>query len=511
MSHEIRTPMNAIIGMTSIGKAAASLDRKDYALLKIEDASVHLLGVINDILDMSKIEANKLVLSPAVFKFEEMLQKVVNIINFRVAEKHLEFTVHLDKNIPELLFCDAQRLAQVIANLLSNAVKFTPEYGSIKLSACMLKREESICHIQVEVSDTGIGISKEQQSRLFTSFEQAESSTTRKYGGTGLGLTISKRIVELMGGNIRMESEPGKGSLFSFTIQAGVPGPEHQADLFPSSISDGRSIRILAVDDDSEVREYFIDISQRLGIDCDVVASGEEALVYICKGSPYDLFFVDWKMPGMDGIELTRRIKENGICKNVVIMISSIDWDEIETEARLAGVDAFIPKPLFFSTIVDCINKCYNIDFLKSAEKQSLESSDYFDGFHVLLAEDVETNREIMLTLLEPTLLGIDCAKNGLEALNMFRENTGRYDLVFMDLQMPEMDGYEATRRIRALNTPDAPTVPIIAITANVFREDIDKCIEAGMNGHLGKPLDFDEVLGTLRKYLTNTKDIYGK
>ena len=371
MSHEIRTPMNAIIGMTSIAKSANNVERKDYALDKIEGASIHLLGVINDILDMSKIEANKLELSPVVFNFEEMLQNVMNIMNFRVAEKRQHFSVDIDKRIPRLLVGDNQRLTQVITNLLSNAVKFTSEEGEISLNAILVQEANGGCEIQIDVSDNGIGISPEQQSRLFTSFVQAESSTTRQFGGTGLGLAISKRIVDMMDGRIWITSEPGKGSVFSFTIHMGV--------------SEGGD---------------------------DAAAMAED-----------------------------------------------------------------------------------NID----------SGNDDFSGYCVLLAEDVVINREIVLALLEPTNLQIDCAENGAEALRMFSEHPARYDMIFMDVQMPEMDGYEATRRIRALDLPGAREIPIVAMTANVFREDIEKCLEAGMSGHVGKPLDFDVVLRILRKNLLYT------
>jgi CheY-like chemotaxis protein len=320
---------------------------------------------------MSKIEANMLKLSPVEFEFERMLQKVIAVINFRVDEKRQKLTVNLDNAIPRALVADDQRLSQVIANLLSNAVKFTPEEGSIALAASFMGEENGFCTIQVSVSDTGIGISEEQQKSLFTSFQQAESSTTRKYGGTGLGLAISKSIVEMMGGKIGIRSELGKGAVFTFTVQAKKS----------SSAKDAQE----ASD-----------------------ATGKE-------------------------------------------------------ESDIVGL---------------------------------------FAGNRVLLAEDVEINREIVLTLLEPTQLRIDCAENGEEAVRKFAAAPDRYDLIFMDVQMPEMDGYEATRRIRAMYIPKAKTVPIIAMTANVFKEDMEKCEAAGMDGHIGKPLDLEEVLGKLRGYL---------
>jgi len=391
MSHEIRTPMNAIIGMVTIGRSVSDVERKDYCLSKIGDASNHLLGIINDILDMSKIEANKFDLSPVEFIFEKMIQRVINVINFRIDEKSQKFSVNIDKDIPKRLIGDDQRLAQVLTNLMGNAIKFTPEKGSITLSARFVKEEEGVCTIQIGVSDTGIGITPEQQARLFQSFEQAESNTTRKYGGTGLGLAISKSIVEMMGGEIWINSEIGKGSTFFFTVQMK---------------------RAAEITDESE--------------------------------------------------------------------------NANKQQAKKTSVDTGV-----------------------------------FAGRHLLLVEDVEINREIVQSLLEPTQLQIDCAENGAEAVSIFTENPDKYDLIFMDVQMPEMDGYDATRRIRAFekerNSSTSFTegetrsnnrnlrkqIPIIAMTANVFHEDIERCTEAGMNSHLGKPIDIKEVMAKLNEYLT--------
>ena len=380
MSHEMRTPMNAIIGMTAIGKHAEGVEKKDYAFEKIENASTHLLGVINDILDMSKIEANKLELSEVIYNFEKMIQRVVNVISFRVEERHQELSVHIDKKIPQFLEGDDQRLAQVITNLLSNAVKFTPEKGSIRLNTELLNEEEGSCTVEISVSDTGIGISREQQKKLFNSFQQADSGTSRKFGGTGLGLAISKRIVEMMGGQVRIESEPGKGSTFTVTVK---------------------------------------------------VKRGSDDL-------------------------------------------QNQDDDSLGT----------------------------------AVEEAQQEGMDNFEGYTMLLVEDVEINREIVLTLLEPTALTIECAENGREAVEKFSANMDKYNMIFMDIQMPEMDGYEATGRIRALEAALRPAdrsfrgIPIIAMTANVFREDVEKCLAVGMNDHVGKPLDINEVLDKMRKYL---------
>jgi signal transduction histidine kinase/DNA-binding response OmpR family regulator len=499
MSHEIRTPMNAIIGMTSIGKSSADAEKKDYAFEKIGTASAHLLGIINDILDMSKIEANKFEISPENFQFEKMLQRVVNVINFSLDERRQEMFVHVGDDIPGVLFGDEQRLAQVIANLLSNAVKFTPEGGTITLDARLLKEEDGVCVIQIKVADTGIGISEEQQARLFNAFEQAESNTSRKFGGTGLGLALSKRIVGMMGGEIWVESEQGKGSTFTFTIRAGR-GTEEQGASLRRGVNWG-NMRILAVDDAPEVLEYFMDIARKFGFACDIAAGGEEACALIERNGVYDIYFVDWKMPGMDGIELCRRIKGCNGDKCMVIMISSSAWNTMADEAKSAGINKFLPKPLFPSAVIDCINECLGVPEPASAKNDRPEETIDFSGHRVLLAEDVEINREIVLTLLEPTNLAIDCAENGVEAVRLFCENPERYDMIFMDVQMPEMDGYEATKRIRAVNVPRARMIPIVAMTANVFREDIERCLKSGMNDHVGKPIDFDDLLEKLRKY----------
>ena len=497
MSHEMRTPMNAIIGMTTIGSGAPDIERKDYAFGKINEASTHLLGVINDILDMSKIEANKFDLSPVDFSFEKTLQRVVNVMTFRVDEKQQQFTVYIDPSIPQMLYGDDQRLAQVITNLLSNAVKFTPEDGSIRLSTRLLSEVNKICTIQIEVIDSGIGISPDQQARLFSSFEQAESNTARKFGGTGLGLVISKNIVEMMGGNIWIESELGAGSKFAFTIRV-----ERAPDVRSGVLAPGikrENLRILVVDDDSYVREYFSGLMERFGLSCDIAKSGKRAIELIEKNGEYDIYFIDWKMPEIDGIELSRHINENRSGKSVVIMISAMEWSVIEQDARDAGVDRFLSKPLFASDIANCINDC--IGFSENADSDRSKSTDFAE-YHILLAEDVEINREIVLALLGPTGLTIDCAENGMRAVEMFSASPETYDMIFMDVQMPEMDGFEATRRIRALNNPCGQEVPIVAMTANVFREDIIQCLEAGMNDHVGKPIDLDEVIAKLEEYL---------
>jgi PAS domain S-box-containing protein len=510
MSHEMRTPMNAIIGMTSIAKTSESIERKDYCLKKIEDASTHLLGVINDILDMSKIEANKLELSCESFDFEKMIRKVMNVINFKIDEKSQNFTMNIDEAIPRTLIGDDQRLAQVITNLLSNAVKFTPEGGSIRLTAHLAETENGFFTVQIEVSDTGIGISAEQQSRLFSSFQQADSSTSRKFGGTGLGLAISKRMVEMMGGRIRVESEPGKGARFIFTFRT-ERGKEEQDKSSISGKVNWENVRLLVVDDDPDTLEYFHSEALRLNISCDLAANGETALDMISQNGLYDIYFINWKIPGINSIETVKRIKEMSAGKSsIVIMNSSAEQSAIEADADRAGVDHYLQKPLFHSDIVNCLNECFGVDYAEINKAHSGEED--FSGFRILLVEDVEINREIVLTLLEPTGLTIDTAENGLVAVKKVQEAQQPYDMIFMDIQMPEMDGYTATRKIREFEDAAkkrgiaSKSTPIIAMTANVFREDVEKCIEAGLNDHVGKPLDFQEVLQKLRMQLRTAR-----
>ncbi|MDR1490899.1 MAG: response regulator [Desulfovibrio sp.] len=378
MSHEMRTPMNAIIGMADIAQMSTDPGKMKYCLTRISDASNHLLGVINDVLDMSKIEAGKLELSETDFTVAGLLRQVETVIAFKIEEKQQRFTVEVDRDVPRALVADRQRLAQVITNLLSNANKFTPKGGDIALWIRRLPDDGNLCVLRFEVQDSGIGISQEQQPKLFQSFEQADGSISRKYGGTGLGLAISKRIVEMMGGKISIESEPGRGSTFIFTarVREGVAAPdaEHGENLFDPNAGQGR----------------------------------------------------------------------------------------------------------------------------------------IFAGNRLLLAEDVEINREILITLLENTGVQIDIAENGREACDMFAAAQEKYDMIFMDIHMPEMDGYEATRCIRGMNLPRAGTIPIVAMTANVFREDIEKCRACGMDDHVGKPLEKGEVLAKMRIYMNAGNRVSG-
>ncbi|MCL2707994.1 MAG: response regulator [Defluviitaleaceae bacterium] len=499
MSHEIRTPMNAIVGMTTIGKSARDSEKKDYAFDKIEGASSHLLGVINDVLDMSKIEANKFELSNMDFDFEKMLHKVSNFIGFRVNERSQKFTINLDPRIPQRLIGDDQRLAQVITNLLSNATKFTPEEGAIILRLKFAGEDDDSVTLKIEVSDTGIGISPEQQERLFISFEQAESSTSRKYGGTGLGLAISKRIIELMGGDIWIDSELGMGATFIFTVKLGRSASEFVEHAQSASL---KGVRILVVDDEPETLEYFTSLSERVGYICETARNGGKALEMLSANPGYDICFVDFMMPEMDGIDLTRLIREKIPEDSAIIMISANDFNEIEREARSAGVSGFLPKPIFPSDIIDAIARHAGAGNAKAGDGACDDEADSFEGHTILLAEDLEINREIVIALLEPTKLVIECAVNGLDAVKKFNSSPERYDMIFMDLQMPEMDGLTATQHIRSLDLARAPEIPIVAMTANVFRDDVEKCLAVGMNDHIGKPIDYGEMLRMLRKHL---------
>jgi len=520
MSHEMRTPMNAIVGMTIIGKKADDMAQKNHALNKIGDASSHLLGVINDVLDMAKIEANKLELSPIDFYFERMLQKVMSVINFRIEEKQQRLSLNIDSNIPRFLIGDDQRLAQVITNLLANAVKFTPENGEISLEASLLNEVNGTCELRIAVTDSGIGISPEKQEKLFSAFEQAESGTSRQYGGTGLGLSISKHIIEFMDGKIWVESELGKGAKFIFTIKA------QRSEKSPvSMLSPGvnwKNVRIMVVDDEPETREQFLKLFGQLEMNCDAAADGHEACRFIEERGAYDIYFIDWHMPGMDGVELTKRIKETITDKpSVVILITAMDWEQIREEALRSGVSRCLIKPLVSSMIVDCINESLGIP--DDIKEENTVSDGEFGGKNLLVAEDVEINREILIALLEDTGISIDCAENGEEAFKMVEANPEKYDVVFMDVQMPGMNGYEATRLIRAFEAKQREKysstsfaagetrsnnrnlrkqIPIIALTANVFKSDIEDCLAAGMDDHLGKPLDIDRVIDKLRTYL---------
>jgi len=502
MSHEIRTPMNAIIGMTSIGLSVSEVDRKDYSLAKINDASKHLLGIINDILDMSKIEAGKFEIDNVEFNFEKMLQGVVNLINFRVDEKKQILTVYIDKAIPKILIGDDQRLAQVITNIIGNAVKFTPEKGSIGINTYYLGEENGVCTIKISIKDTGIGITEEQQKELFKSFHQVEAGTSRKFGGTGLGLAISKNIVEMMGGDIWVKSESGKGSAFIFTIQ--VKRGDTEKNTFSSRDVNWNNIRILVIDNDPHILKDFKGIVNELGTTCDIAKNIEEATRLITEYGGYDICFIDRDMQNTYSNELTKEMRKStrDQGKYVAVMVSAGVTSTIIEEVEDADADTIMSKPLFPSNIVNIINEYLGMDAIQKPDVSDVDMADLFKGRCILLAEDIEINREIVISLLESTSIMIDCAETGKEAVRMFSEAPEKYDAIVTDIQMPEMDGYEATMCIRALDIERSKTIPIIAMTANVFKEDVEKCLAAGMNDHIGKPVNAVELINTLKLYL---------
>ncbi|MDR0723194.1 MAG: response regulator [Treponema sp.] len=505
MSHEIRTPMNAIIGMTTLAQKASDMKRVQYCIKQIENSSRQLLGIINDVLDMSKIEANKLEILREAFQFEDMIQHVVNVVQVKMDEKGQDFHVNIENVFTRTVISDELRLSQVLINLLTNAVKFTPDCGKISLLVRQMPIDADTARLHIEVVDTGIGITHEQKPRLFHLFEQAENNTTRKYGGTGLGLSISKSIVNLMGGDIWIEDNPGGGSRFVFEIIIQW-GKVCRTDKLPKGLC--RDLRILVVDDDVETLDYFESILESFSLACDRAESGVEAVdrakVREQEGRPYDLVFLDWKMPGMDGCETAREIKRS-ICGNpIIIMISSASQNEVSSALASIGVTRFLPKPILPSTLYNTIITSMGYDQRSAGRDESgIPAYDWSDRT-LLLVEDVEVNREVVIGILEDTGITIEYAENGMRAVERFREHD--YNIVLMDIQMPGMDGFDATRVIRSLKKANAASCPIIAMTANAFKEDVHDCLAAGMNGHIAKPIDIEQLFTTLAEYLSPTE-----
>ena len=505
MSHEMRTPMNAIIGMAQLAAKTNDTERLKYCLSNIENSSVHLLGIINDILDMSKIEAGKLELEHFPLNIEKVLIKVCNLITEKIEQKNIKFYIVLGKGISMHYLGDELRLSQVIANLLSNAVKFTPENGQIDLIVDEIAAEAESSVLRITVKDTGIGMSVEQIDRLFSVFQQADSSTTRKFGGTGLGLAISKNIVDKMGGRIWVESELHRGSKFIFEVRMERLKKQGGAKIFGNIRP--IDIKLLIADPDPNAREYFISIVNSFGIHAideaeDIKQMFDFAIMAKGELKPYDAIFIDHTLFDPAGIVIFWNSRAAIGVNNIIVVTTFLNWNKIEEELHDIGVDSFIPKPLFPSSILNAINmiiggaaKSYDIKTDKVKEAPDLSN------ITLLLAEDVEINREIFISLFEETKVKIDVVENGLFAVEKFKENPGRYDAIIMDVQMPEMDGLEATKTIRSLDLDWAKTIPIIAMTANAFKEDIDSCLEAGMNDHLAKPIDLNVVAGKILHY----------
>ncbi len=506
MSHEMRTPLNAIIGMARIGIDSKDSNKMQYCLGRINSSSKHLLALINDILDMSKIESGKIEINSDKFRLNDKIEEIINVISIKAEEKNIDFVVDIDPAIPNDLVGDELRLSQVITNLLSNAVKFTPEKGAIHLDIKLKSRinaQESI--IYVEVADTGIGIHPDHIKKLFHAFEQVDGSIGRRFGGTGLGLAISKKIVEMMGGRIGVHSGLGKGSRFFFTMPLQHPSqPSWHPYHSPLVCTD---IRVVVVDDSQEIRDYFDRLMTRLGARCDLFANGSAALDSIrnaASSAPYHVIFANYLVQNLDGMKMIHEMKKISPSSLSVIMVPVSRWNTIENESTQSGVDKFIQKPLVSSAIIEIMDSMVHSDekheHVEQDEQRSLQG--IFKRNSVLLVEDMELNREIVQALLEETEIAMDFAKNGEEGVHVFMTRPDRYDLILMDMQMPVMDGLEATRKIRALDVPRAKTIPIVAMTANAFKEDVDACLESGMNDHIGKPIDFDLLIEKLTKHL---------
>ena len=504
MSHEIRTPMNAVIGMIQIAVKSNDMEKIKYCLNMIENSSIHLLNLINDILDMSKIEAGKLELENAPVNIKTMLIKINSLVMEKIIGKNIRFNVILGQDVGRHYTGDELRLSQVIANLLSNAVKFTPEGGVIDLFIDKTGEENGLELLRFTVKDTGIGMTEKQMSKLFNAFTQAESDTTRKFGGTGLGLTISKSIVEKMGGRIWVESEVGKGSSFIFEIN--LEKAANQDDMPPNKNILSKNIRVLIVDSDAAAKNYLKMIINSFGITADEAENLEQAckLASAAKKAetPYDVIFIDYDVIDENSIEFMTKSCHDADKNKIVVMSSFLHWNKIGGGLKDIGITAHITKPLFPSAIFDAIIAITGgvVKDLGSTLKLAAKTPD-FSNISLLLVEDVDINRDIFISLLEDTKINIDIAENGLIAFNKFIENPDKYDMIIMDVHMPEMDGYEATRGIRALYIERAKTIPIVAMTANVFKEDIDKCLEAGMTDHLAKPIVVEAIIEKIKLY----------
>ena len=497
MSHDIRTPMNAIIGLTAIAeKNLGDVESTGENLRKISLAGNHLLTLINDILDISKVESGKLKLSPLTFSIVETVENLVNISQPMIKEKNIEFSFHINQMEKEYLYADQLRLNQIYINILSNAIKYTEPGGRVTVDMREEKSAKPDCiRLSYVVADTGIGMSPEFMATMYQPFSRQIDSRVNSIQGTGLGLAITKQMVELLGGTIDCESEQGKGT--TFTVVLDIPMADRQREEMQLD-----SLDVLVVDDDEIMLQTATDALVSLGASAEQARSGLEALGMIehrhLAGRDYNVIIVDWKMPEMDGLETIRRIRAEINTEIPILLISAYDWSDIEDQAKEAGANGFVSKPLFRSTLYDRINA------LTGKESGSLEpEDDYSDlqGLHILVAEDNDINWEIISAMLAMFGITTERAENGRICVDRMRTAAeGSYELIFMDVQMPEMNGLDATRAIRKLENPWAASSPIVAMTADAFSENVTECLNAGMNGHIAKPVDIKLVIKEIRR-----------
>lgn len=505
LSHEMRTPMNAILGMVQIAKNSDDADELKYCVDKLSDSGSRLFELINDFLDMSEIEAGKFALEHISINIEKMLVNVCNLMIDRIEAKNIKLGIALGRDMRMNYLGDERRLSQVITCLLSNAVKYTSDGGNIEIAVEEAQIKERSSVLRFSVKDTGIGMTDEQLDRIWKSYEQAENDTFNKYGGMGIGLSIVKNIVEKMEGGIWVDSEPGKGSEFHFEVE--MRRPEHQdgaiifGDIHPSDI------KVLIIDGDKEASGHFKSIIDSFGMNVDDAETVERAvsLVKLAKaaGNPYDMIFSDYGSSNTDGIAAAKKIYPL-IDKNTVIVIvtQSLKWKRIERYANSIGIDRYLSKPLFPSVILDMIN-----DIISSTVKHFDIQSDHtkqlpdFSDLTLLYAEDNQISRNILLAQLADTHISVDCADNGKAAAQLFLENPDRYDLIFTDINMPVMDGYELARTIRSFAFEKAKSIPIIATTANTSQKDINLCLASGMDDHLAKPFVLNIVIEKIDRY----------
>lgn len=502
MSHDIRTPLNAILGMRDI--ALAHLDDSDKVrdcLKKIGLSGQHLLGLINDVLDMSKIESGKMALRADTVSLPDVLENVVAIMQPQFKERGQHFAIRLHDVVHEQYCTDALRLRQVLLNILSNACKFTPPEGHISLEVQEgAGPQAGIAALTFTITDSGVGMQPEFVAQIFDAFTRERDSRTDTVEGTGLGMAITKKIVGLLGGTIEVQSAPGQGSTFAVTLPLAI----EDAPLFAGHLPD---LRVLVVDDDTAMCAYTAEMLEQLGVYAQWADSGADAEEQLraatASGRAYDAVLLDWRMPGQDGLQTTRHIRQLCGRQLPVLIISAYDWSDIEEQARAAGVTGFMQKPVFVSTLCRALQRYVlgGTDALPD-RRQALRDI-RFDGRRFLLVEDNALNREVATELLEDTGAAIDTAVDGAQGLAAFAgAPAGTYDMVLMDIQMPVMNGYSAARAIRDLARPDAATIPILAMTADAFAEDIAAAREAGMNGHLAKPLDAETLRREIHKYL---------